>query len=482
MAQYDGSIRIDTQINTKNANAQLMSLESRIVKMADKISALRSRMDALKDAEISTQEYKDIETDIAKAERVLDKLLEKQAQMQQDGRDNGSAWDTINQRIQAQRDYVELAREEMQELVDTGRAFTLGSNTQEYSNLGQQLEYLENDYSTLIQRRNEFMQRHNIQAGGYERLQVALQELKNSMLLVMHPIEAMKSSFSSAMEDMKQRIAGIAASIINGIAHPFQAMKNIAGTAVKGTSKFLSGMASIAKKVGKAIGSVASILKKATSSMFSFGKSTKSSNNMLQSGFKNILKYGLGIRSFYALINKFRTGAKEGFGNLAQYSEPVNTALSSLKSSLLQLKNSLATAFAPILTVAAPALTALIDMASRAATAIGMLIAALTGQKTFVKAKKVQQGYADSLKGTSKAAKDANKQLSSLDKLNNLTSNDSGDGGGDSGGGAGAGDMFETVDIPSQIGNFADMIKKAWEEADFTENRRANWNEIKRGP
>ena len=77
---------------------------------------------------------------------------------------------------------------------------------------------------------------------------------------------------------------------------------------------------------------------------------------------------------------------KEGFGNLAQYSEPVNAALSSLKSALLQLKNSLATAFAPILTAIAPALTTLINLVSKAATAVGMLVAALTGQKTFVKA------------------------------------------------------------------------------------------------
>ena len=292
----------------------------------------------------------------------------------------------------------------------------------------------------------------------YKRLSQALDDLNRKIINILHPIETMKALSASAAETMKASFSGIAASVINGINHPFQSV-----------SKLLSGMVSIAKKTGKAISSMASMMKKAASAMFSFGQSTKSSNSMLQSGFKNLLKYGLGIRSFYVLFNKFRTAVKEGFGNLAQYSGPVNTALSSLKSSLSQLKNSLATAFAPILAAVAPALTALIDMVSRAATAVSMLIAALTGQKSFVKATKVQQGYADSLGGTAKSAKEANKQLSSLDKLNNLTSNDSGGSGSGGGGGAGVGDMFETVDIPSKISDLAKMIKDAWEKADFTE-------------
>lgn len=159
-------------------------------------------------------------------------------------------------------------------------------------------------------------------------------------------------------------------------------------------------MASAAKKAGSAIS-------KAASSMSLFGKSTKKSNSMLQYGFKNILKYGLGIRSFYAIINKFRNAVKEGFRNLAQYSEPVNKSLSSLKSSLLQLKNSFATAFAPVLTTIAPALTAFINMVSKAVAAVGMLIAALTGRKTFDRAVAVQQDYAASLGKTAKNAKDA---------------------------------------------------------------------------
>lgn len=469
MAQYDGSIRINTEINSKNASAQLMSLESRIAKTADKISSLRSKMNSLKDAQVPTQEYKEISAQIEKAEAEFNKLFEKQEQMRQEGKDYGITWNRINAKMDETGNTIRYARAELQNLVDTGEAFTLGSDTQEYANLGRQLEYLENDYSALVQRRNEFFQRHNIQPGGYERLQIAMEELKVSISRIIHPVESVKSSFSSMAETVKEKVFVITASIINGIAHPFQAMTRIASSSSKKILGLLSGISSIAIKTGKAISNMYSMLKKAASAMFGFGKSAKSSNNILNAGFKNILKYGLGIRSFYVLINKLRNAVKEGFGNLARYSEPVNTSLSSIKSSLLQLKNSLATAFAPILNVIAPTLTMFIDMVSRAVTAVGMLIAALTGQKSFVKATKVQQKYGASLGGTAKAAKEANKQLSSLDKLNNLTSNDSGNSGGGGDGSAGVGDMFETVDIPSKINDLAKMIREAWEKSDFTE-------------
>lgn len=473
MAQYDGSIRINTQINTQNASSQLMSLENRIVKTADKIASLRSKMDALKDAKIPTQEYKNISAQIQKAELEFNKLLEKQEQMQREGKNNGVAWDKLNTKMDEVGNTIQYAKGELQELIDTGKAFTLGSGTQEYTNLGQQLEYIENDYSTLIQRRNEFMQRHNIQAGGYERLKAALEELQGKITRIIHPIESMKSSFASMTASIKERVAGIAASIINGIVHPFQTMKNIASKTIGSTSKLLSNMASAAKKAGNAIAKVAS-------SMSMFGKSAKKSNNMLQYGFRSILKYGLGIRSLYALINKFRTAVKEGFGNLAQYSESVNTALSSLKSALTQLKNSLATAFAPILTAIAPALTTLINLVSKAATAVGMLIAALTGQKMFTKATAVQEKYADSLSGTAKSAKSANKQLSSLDKLNNLTSGNTGGGGG-AGSGISAEDMFEDVQIDDRFKHIVQWLKSMWENADFTELGTVIGAKIKNG-
>lgn len=218
-------------------------------------------------------------------------------------------------------------------------------------------------------------------------------------------------------------------------------------------------------------------IKKLSSALFGVSKASEKSNVSFGKSLKTILKYGLGIRSLYALINKLRTAIVNGFRNLAQYSNATNATLSGLISSLEQCKNALATAFDPILQAIAPALNYLISLVTAAATAIAQLISALTGKGTFIKAVKVQKDYAKSLKGTGGAAKKAGKEaedaLAPFDKLNVMAEENAGGSGGGGGGGGVGGispeDMFETVDISSEFSNLADAIKKAWNDADFTD-------------
>lgn len=78
MAQYDGSIRINTEINAKNAESQLSSLENRMKKTADKIASLRSKMESLKDVKIPTQEYKEVQKQIEATEKKINDLVARQ--------------------------------------------------------------------------------------------------------------------------------------------------------------------------------------------------------------------------------------------------------------------------------------------------------------------------------------------------------------------------------------------------------------------
>lgn len=119
---------------------------------------------------------------------------------------------------------------------------------------------------------------------------------------------------------------------------------------------------------------IASAAKQAAKSVLSFGKSQKKMNTGLKSGFMTMLKYAFGIRSLYALFNRLRNAIKEGFGNLAQFSDRTNAAISSMMSALTQFKNSIAAAFDPILRIAAPALTQLINLLTQAATKLGALL------------------------------------------------------------------------------------------------------------
>ena len=129
---------MEAQKNTqfpKETTSQLMTLENRIVKTTDIVASLYAKMDSLRETKIPTQEYKEIESDISKAERELNKLIEKQAQLEHEGKNSGSAWENINQKILATKDYIALAKNELQDLVNSGKAFTLGTETEEYKKI-----------------------------------------------------------------------------------------------------------------------------------------------------------------------------------------------------------------------------------------------------------------------------------------------------------------------------------------------------------
>lgn len=263
-------------------------------------------------------------------------------------------------------------------------------------------------------------------------------------------------------------------------------------------SKGLKGMQAVMSKISPAIkkvgGAFASLIQKFKAGIPFIGKAKNSMNGFGGSckglgGLFNTL--GMTARFMFAsfLIRGGIDAAKQGFQNLAQYSGQTNASLSMLMSSLTQLKNALAVAFAPILNVVAPILNNLIQMAVKAANAIGQLFGALTGQSVAVQAKKVNQDYAASLGDASSGLQDnadsadnaneANKKLQKtllgFDQINKLDDNSddnsssktpavSGDLGGLT-----PDDMFETVNIDSKFKDLAQKIKDAWANADFTE-------------
>ncbi len=183
----------------------------------------------------------------------------------------------------------------------------------------------------------------------------------------------------------------------------------------------------------------------------------RQSDRTSSGGLKNILKYALGIRSLFALVNRLRTALVNGFQNLAQFSDKTNAAISSVRSALTQLKNSLATAFAPILSVVSPILTKFINMLSAAADSVARFAAMLTGKTSYVRAKRVQEDYAASLRGTGAAAKEAARELAGFDEINRLAAQDIAGGGG----GAAVGDMFETVNIePLRFDSWGEAFSK----------------------
>lgn len=209
-------------------------------------------------------------------------------------------------------------------------------------------------------------------------------------------------------------------------------------------------------------------LTKADSSQKKMNTSLKKGNKSARGfhmGLGQVLKTTLLYGAVSRMISLVTTGIREGFENLTQYSGTTNKSLSMLMSSLTRLKNAFATAFAPILDVVAPILSRFIDMISMAATAVGQLMAALTGKSTFTRAVAVQEDYAASLEDSASAAKDAEDAmkgyLSPLDEINKISTKDDDKSGGYTG--PSPGQMFEEVPVNPKFLALAGKIKNLFQ-------------------
>ena len=451
----DGSIIIDTRIQTEGLSkglniikAGMTRITAQVSKMGEtaknlfqrqiatvnslyqsyekqerKVAELKSKLDELGKSKIETEEYKQISDQIKALETDFEKIESKQREWIDMGFpvDSGPVKELDKQLDEIWAD-MERLQNKQKEMQASGSAYIDPKSTDAYKNTLQKYD----EESQKLERTNGRLY------SSYNNLKKKVEEYqkKNNKLVL-------------AMQNLQKAAARVGA-----------VMKNI-GSALK--------------SAGSAVKSMVSAMKKAVESMLNFDKQTKRS----KTGLGKMLGMSLLFSGMFRAINAVGDGVKTGIQNLAKYSNTANTAMSSLMSSMTRLKNSFATAFAPILTTVAPILVKFINLMSDAVTRVGMLIAALAGQKTFTKAIGVQEDYAASLDKTADSAKKAAKEvkgyLSPIDELNRYDDgvNSAGTIGGNKYTGPSAGDMFEEVPITSSIKGIADKIRKLIKKEDW---------------
>jgi len=322
---------------------------------------------------------------------------------------------------------IEKIEEAMGRLRSKGMGPTPGTQTEAYAKLGQEIEFQGRKLDLL-----------------YEKEAQAGQQAQKTG-------SQMRASHQSAGNSAKKA----ASSISSHFGNAFKKIRNLGG-------KMFNGIKGLFSRIK--------------------GKAKDTANDMDKSfkrGFRNILKYALGIRSFYLLFRKIRAAAKESLKAMATQFPEVNAQVSALKNSFIQLKGSVGTMVQPLLQALAPALTTIINLFSQALQVVGSFFALLTGQKFIYKAKKGTTSFANAqdestkaTKANTKALEENQKQLGHYDKLNIIDQDNKGGSGAGGGGGAGggAGEMqFEKAPIPDWVNDFAKRIKEAWKKADFTE-------------
>lgn len=440
----DGSIRIETSIDTKGLQADLNRLEKSIEKSASEIESLRSKMNELGSAKIPTQEYIELQKYIDSTEKKLNTLVERQEKfLATGGRQSSATYQRMLIDIDQLRNTLDYAKSDMQDLVNSGKAFTLGADTEEYTKAAQRVEELTGKMSEDSARAAE--------------IQSALAAEEQRLASIKENATITDQKIVEMLERRRILMQQIADMEKAGLSYGYQEYDSAKRelSVIEQQVKAYSNMQSIkysAQGISNELGKVKSSAKGAFSALSS---GSKKSDISMKKGLTTVLKYGFGIRSLYFLFNKIRNAIKEGFNNLVQYSEPLNQSFSALQSSMTQLKNSFATAFAPIVQTVIPYIQSLISTIVQALNYITQLSAVISGAGTWTKAVAVQEDYAASLKGTASAAKKAAGALASFDTLEVLSKKDTG-------GAAGISpkDMFEEVPVDPKLESNLDKIKE----------------------
>lgn len=436
MPKYDGSIRINTKIETKDLNSQMMRVSNAIKKDSAALDSLNRKMEEFSQKKIPTEKFAELQRELEKAESEYSKL---QARMSQKGAatseykalqkdlvaaqgelsklvarqtdwenmgvpQTGGAWDVLNEQVAAASDRVDDLKEKLQQMENSGKAYTPKVDKAQLDEAAQKVDEIKEKINAEKASGNAFVSPKDTEE--FQKMSVKASQLAGNI------------------DVSKRRMAELNAKQ-KPIKKEFDRMKNSADKAFKTAS-------SGAKKSAGLFGTFASRLKGIALSLLIFNWITKAFNAMV-------------------------AGMQKGFSNLAKYSAPLANSFQSLKNSLATLGNAFAAAFAPIVQMVIPYLNALINGIARAITYVAQFIAILGGKSTFIRAKKIQDSYNDSLNGTAAAAKKAAGALAKFDDLDVLQKQDDSGGGG---GGTQPKDMFEEVPVDSKLIDWLDGIKE----------------------
>lgn len=426
-----------------NTSAAFKRLQMEMDKAVTASQLLRDRLIDLENSTFPTEEYTEVSNQLDAIVERYQALDLKRKQLEAAGKINTSQYKELEVALSAVYEKMELLRDAKDSMEANGTAFIGGEETQEYDDTVQKLNQVNNQMVILKQQALEFGEEGEESATrvntGYSRVQSTTSSLNKTM-----------STLVSALKK--------------------------AGDAVK--------------KLGAS--AISAGVEKLKSKFTGLSKSSDDASKSFEKGFKLLIKYAFGVRSFFFLYRKIRKAITEGFGDLAQVYEPFNSAMSEIMTSLSLLKNTIAAAFAPLVEVVAPILSQFINQLAEAISKVGQFIAAMTG-KEYVQAGTAYIDYAKSLdkssKSSSKATKQTKDQTEAQKKLNReithfddlviLHDKHEKESTTPSSNTSPSTATFAPMPIGDAISQFAKDFKAAWAKADFTDIGRQLGEKLK---
>ena len=142
--------RIFEASSGKQLTSQLASVQTRMAKASTEADKLKTRLKELENTKVPTAEYAEVKKQIDDTSVAFDKLLDKQEELQRKGKASGPVWNDLQYKMEEASNTIEYAKGELQDLVDRGKAFKLGSDTEEYKTVQTRLQGVNNQMTTLV--------------------------------------------------------------------------------------------------------------------------------------------------------------------------------------------------------------------------------------------------------------------------------------------------------------------------------------------
>ena len=520
MAESDGSLKIQVDLDTKGfkigskdleaaakrtagkisdigdqASASLKrqynavsELSDKYEKQQQKVERLRDELKKLSQQKVQTKEFTDLATEIDKAQTALERLYDRRDSRVTLGKDMSPKLDLDITDLERK---LRLLKTDLFQMDEEGKAYQTADTSKleekiavEQEKLAQMGNRASSSYDILNARLDELKQKESSAAEEANRLRAIAENAEvgdqkivelnqNLARLKARQEELSKAGVGSGYKEYDQNAAKIQQ--LNAQLQEYEKSLSKVNKQESVLNRLTNTLSGKFDKASSAVKRMAAMSGKGIAAMKNLGRHSDQTGMSLLRVIQTTILFG-GVSR---LLQMLTSGVTGGFQNLAQASVQTNTSISMLLTALTYLKNAFATAFSPILTVVAPILSGFINMLARAATYVGMFFATLTGAKSFKKAIPVQEDFAaglqdtasgagDAAKGLKDAAKAADSYLSPLDEIDRYESNkDSGAGDvGENGGSSipgykppSASEMFEEVPIDSAIKDFADKIK-----------------------
>lgn len=223
---YDGEIRIKTKIENADMSSQLMQLENRMEKTARKAQQLEDAMREMESRKIPTEEYKEVQTQIQKAQDKLSGLNDRMEKfLELGGKKSSTTFKNMQYDMADLENTIAYAKGELEAMEEDGTAFKDVKATEEYRKLSDQLGDTNREMATLSKKHDEIIDKQKKVGSGAKQIEKVGKSAKKS---------------AGLMSTLLSRLKGIALSLLifNWITKAFNAMVESFKTGIQNMAKY----------------------------------------------------------------------------------------------------------------------------------------------------------------------------------------------------------------------------------------------------